>query len=232
MENGKIIVIEGPDGIGKTTQINLLKEKFKDSSIEYTTHHFPTRGKSQAEYVDRYLSGAMGPKEELNQFLINSFFAIDRAVTWDESLNDEYKKGKVILLDRYTTSSLIYQSALIKDPIEKERFLNYVPYYEYNVLNINEPDLVIFLTAPYDIVEQFINERDKNNYQKKDIHEDDNEYMKRVYINANYMAERFNWSIINYMDNGRLKTPEEINDEIVKVLAEKLGLTFSKTLKK
>ena len=56
--------------------------------------------------------------------------------------------------------------------------------------------------------------------------------MKRVYCNSNHLAERYEWSIVNYDDNGRIKSPEEINDEIVKVIEEKLGLTFSKTLKK
>ena len=233
MQNGKVIVIEGAcDCIGKTMQRKLLEKKFKDSSIEYVTHHFPTRGKSQAELVDRYLSGALGKKDELNPFLVNNFFAIDRAVTWEENLNEEYENGKVILLDGYTTSSLIYQSTLIKDPVEREKFLNYVPYYEYDILGIKKPDLIIFLTAPYTTDQEFAKRISTKTKHTKDIHENDQEYMKRVYCNSNHLAERYEWSIVNYDDNGRIKSPEEINDEIVKVIEEKLGLTFSKTLKK
>lgn len=232
MDSGKVIVIEGVcDCIGKTTQIKLLEEKFKNASVEYVTHHFPTKGKPQAEYAEKYLKGAFGQRNKLDPFLINSFFTIDRAVTWKQDLKEKYDSGNIILLDRYTTSSLTYQGALIDDKDERDKFLEYVQNHEYNVLRIQKPDLVIFLKAPYEVVKIFEQKRDLITNKKKDIHESDDEYMKKVYNLSNIIAEKYGWSIIDYMDNGRIKTEEEINEEIINILEEKLHLNLSKTLK-
>ena len=65
-------------------------------------------------------------------------------VTWKDKLKDAYEKGNIILLDRYTTSSLIYQSSLMDDYYEKKDFIDYVADYEYNKLGIKKPDKVIY----------------------------------------------------------------------------------------
>ena len=73
-------------------------------------------------------------------------YAYDRAITWETKLKEEYENGSIILLDRYTTSSIIYQSTLIENKNVKKDFIDYISDYEYNKLGIGKPDLVIFLT--------------------------------------------------------------------------------------
>ena len=116
----KIIVIEGAcDGIGKTTQFNLLKQYLEENGTEVVSHHYPSYNTIQGKLVEEYLSGHLGKISDLSPYLVNSLYAIDRAITWESELKEK-AKGKVLLLDRYTTSSLIYQTALIDNLEEKK----------------------------------------------------------------------------------------------------------------
>ena len=116
MKKGKLIVIEGAtDGVGKTTQFNLLKERLEREGEEVVTHHFPTYHSPEGHLVELYLQGKFGPVKSLSPYFINSLYAIDRAIVWKTKLEKAYLEGKIILLDRYTTSSLMYQSSVIQD---------------------------------------------------------------------------------------------------------------------
>ena len=152
-EKGKLIVVEGAcDGIGKTTQFEKLKEHLQNDGKEIAYHHFPTYGTYYGAPVEKYLQGEFGKPKDLSPYFINSLYAVDRAVAWYSELKKLYDKGDIILLDRYTTSSLIYQSALIENLDEKKKFIDYVTEFEYGKIGIKEPDNVIFLHAPFDLV--------------------------------------------------------------------------------
>ncbi|MCR5787894.1 MAG: thymidylate kinase [Bacilli bacterium] len=219
MEKGKLIVIEGAcDGIGKSTQFKRLKERLTEGGLEVVSHHFPSYGTPQAADVEKYLSGEFGKPSELSPYFINELYAHDRKVTWDEVLKKEFDSNKVILLDRYTTSSLIYQSALISDEEEKKKFIDWVVNYEYKKLGIKEPDKVIFLTAPFDIVTRLRSERKDNEGVVNDIHEQDLDFMKKVYENANYIANYLNWDIIECSKNNQMLTIDEIHESIYQAI--------------
>lgn len=216
MSKGRIIVIEGAcDGIGKSTQYSLLKEKLGDRVI---THHFPSYDSYQGKGVEEYLKGNYGDVKELSPYFVNNLYAYDRGVTWQTILKDKYEEGYTILLDRYTTSSIIYQSCLIEDLEERKKFIDYVIDYEYNKLQIGKPDEVIFLTAPFDTVTKLRNERKVNDGVQNDIHEKDLNFMKKVYDNAVFVADYLDWNIINCVEDGKFKEKEEIHKDICKKL--------------
>ncbi|MBO6244365.1 MAG: deoxynucleoside kinase [Clostridia bacterium] len=216
MSKGKIIVIEGAcDGIGKSTQYSLLKEKLGDRVI---THHFPSYDSYQGKGVEKYLKGNYGDVKELSPYFVNNLYAYDRGVTWQTKLKDKYEEGYTILLDRYTTSSIIYQSCLIEDLEDRKKFIDYVVDYEYNKLQIGKPDEVIFLTAPFDIVTKLRNERKVNDGVQNDIHEKDLDFMKKVYDNAVFVADYLDWNIINCVEDEKFKEKEEIHKDICKKL--------------
>ena len=153
MNKGKLIVVEGAcDGIGKSTQYELLCKSLLEDNYEVCRHHFPSYGTVEAAPVEKFLRGELGSPKDISPYLVNSLYAVDRAITWQTSLKPEYEQGKIILLDRYTTSSLIYQSATIEDIDERKKFLDYITDFEYNKLGIQKPDAVIFLFAPFEIV--------------------------------------------------------------------------------
>ena len=219
MDKGKLIVIEGAcDGIGKSTQYNLLKEKLVKENVDVVSHHFPSYNTYQAKPVEEYLAGNLGKPKDISPYFINSLYAVDRAVTWLTELSKEYNEGKIILLDRYTTSSLIYQSALIEDIEEKKKFIDYVIDFEYKKIGIKEPDEVIFLSAPFDLVTKLRSERVDNEGIKNDIHEQDIEFMKKVYENAIFIANYLSWNIINCAENNKFRSIESINDEIYRLV--------------
>lgn len=227
---GTLIVIEGAlDGIGKSTQFNLLKEELgKENNV--ISHHFPTYDEYQGKPVIEYLKGSFGKPSELSPYFVNTLYAVDRKITWEKKLKKGYEKGDIILLDRYTTSSLIYQSALIDDIEEKNKFLDYVIDYEFNKLEIKEPDKVIFLTAPFDLITRLRNKRlsESGEQIEGDIHEKDLDFMKKVYDNSIYCANYFNWKIINCADGDRFKSIKEIHEEIKNSLKEDLCLKRKK----
>ena len=216
MDKGKLIVIEGAtDGLGKSTQADLLyKELSKNNTV--ITHHFPSYGEEQGKLATNYLNGEYGTMHELSPYFINSLLAVDRAITWKTKLEKEYNKGNIILLDRYTTSSLIYQSALLETEEKKKEFIDFIVDYEYNKLGIKKPDIVIFLTAPYELTKELLNKRET----KKDMHEKDEEYLKTVYDNSLFVANYLGFNIVECGDstNTKFRSIEDIHNDIMNLL--------------
>ena len=222
MEKGKLIVFEGAsDGIGKSTQIELLRKRLESEGYIIVNHHFPTYDTYHGAPVEEYLSGNLGSIDELTPYFINSLYAVDRACAWNTKLKYLYNDGNVLLFDRYTTSSLMYQSAKIKDINEKIEFLDYVSDFEYNRLGIQEPDIVIFLTAPFDMITEMRNGRVNNDGIVNDLHERDPEYLREVYDNAMFVANHLSWNIINCNDGDRLRDREDIHEEIYRLVRKK-----------
>lgn len=218
----KLIVIEGAcDGIGKTTQYELLCGHLINDGVKIAKHHFPSYDTYQAIPVEKYLSGDYGNPNDINPYFINSLYAIDRGITWYTKLKELYEQDNIILLDRYTTSSLIYQSALIDDIEEKKKFIDYVIDFEYNKLGIKEPDIVIFLNAPFDLVTNLRGQRIQNEGINNDIHEKDIEFMKKVYNNALFIADYLNWNKIECSNNNEMRNKEDIHQEIYKLIKTK-----------
>ena len=216
---GKLVVIEGAcDGIGKTTQFNLLKEHLKDDGKIVVNHHFPSYNTAQGTLVEKYLNGELGNPSEDSSYYVASLYAVDRAVTWYTKLKEEYDKGNIVLLDRYTTSTLIYQSAMIEDIEKKKEFINFVMDHEYNKIGIKKPDNVIFLTAPYDLVTNLREKRTENEGLENDIHESNREFMKKVYDNALFVANYLSWDIVECSKDGKMREKEDIHNDIYNLL--------------
>lgn len=222
MERGKLIIIEGAcDGIGKTTQYDMLCKRIQSEGIQIGKHHFPSYKTPQGVPVERYLKGEYGQPSQLSPYFINSLYAIDRGITWQTDLKQQYEQGKTIILDRYTTSSLIYQSALIKDIDEKKKFIDYVIDFEYRKIGIKEPDNVIFLHAPFDVVSEMRKDRKQNEGVTNDIHERNQDYMKKVYENSIFIADYLSWDKVQCNDGNKMRTIEDIHEEVYSLVKKK-----------
>lgn len=222
MEKGKLIVIEGAcDGIGKTTQYEMLCNHFLNDGREIANHHFPSYGTYQGVPVEKYLKGEFGQPNELSPYFINSLYANDRGITWYTKLKPLYDEGKVVLLDRYTTSSLIYQSALIEDIEQKKKFIDFVIDFEYHKIGIKEPDNVIFLYAPFELVTEMRNARKQNDGVVNDIHESNLEFMKKVYESAMFIADYLSWDKIQCNDGNKMRSIDDIHEEIYNLVKTK-----------
>ena len=203
MKKGKLIVVEGAcDGIGKSTQFELLKQRLEKDGNEIASHHFPSYETFQGRPVEEYLHGTFGKPSELSPYFVNTLYAADRAITWNLDLRQKFEEGQILVLDRYTTSSLIYQSALIEDIEERKKFIDYVCDFEYNKLGIRKPDNVIFL-------------------HEEDIHERDLDFMLKVYENAMFLADYLSWDKIKCNDGDKLRSIEDIHEEIYQKVKNK-----------
>ena len=215
MEKGKLIVVEGAcDGIGKSTQFGLLQEHLKQDGATVASHHFPSYNTFHGRPVEENLHGTFGKPSELSPYFVNSLYAVDRAMAWNLELGPKYEAGEILVLDRYTTSSLIYQSALIEDIEERKKFIDYVCDFEYNKLGIKRPDNVIFLHAPFDLVTELRKARNTSSGVEEDIHEKDLDFMLKVYENAMFLADYLSWDKIQCNEGDKFRSIEDIHAEI------------------
>ena len=223
MDKGKLFVLEGAsDGIGKTTQFNLLNKYLIDNGYEVVNHHFPSYDTYHGAPVEKYLSGEFGSPEETSPYFVNGLYAMDRGCAWYSKLKPMYDMGKIICLDRYTTSSLIYQSALIDNLEEKKKFIDYVIDFEYNKVGIKKPDTVIFLYAAFDLVTELRNSRISNDGIVNDIHERDLEFMRKVYDSAMFVAKYLSWDMIKCDDGNKIRSIEDIHEDICCLVRKKI----------
>ena len=213
----KLIVIEGvSDSVGKTTQIKELYNKLIKDGKEVVYHHFPSYGSVGASLVEEYLKGNLGKREEIGPYAISSFYAVDRFYAYHNELKEALEDGKIVLLDRYTTSNLIYQGSLFERE-KKDEFLDYITDYEYNRLGLKKPDLVIFLKLDKDFANTLRKNRDYDGIDG-DINEKDNVFLDKVYDNSLYVADKYNFKIIECSKEGKLRSIDEISSEIYDVV--------------
>lgn len=218
---GKLIIIEGTDGSGKQTQTSLLYEKLcKEKGKENVRKiSFPNYESKASEPVKMYLAGEFGKNvDSVNAYAASLFYSVDRYASFKKEWEKFYNKGGIVISDRYTTSNMVHQAPKIKNEEEREKFLEWLTDLEWKKISIPEPDLVFFLDVPFEFSQKLMKERNNKitGEEKKDIHESDKEYLKNAYDLAKELAVKYNWTIIPCVKDNKLKSVEEINNEIMK----------------
>ncbi len=220
---GKVIVIEGTDSSGKETQTKRLYERLLNERENVKKLSFPNYESPACEPVKMYLAGEFGDKAlDINPYPISTMFAIDRYASYKKDWEKFYKEGGVLVTDRYTTSNMVHQASKIEDENLKSQYLDWLEDLEYRKMDIPKPDIVIFLNMPTDMALKLMAAR-KNKItgeESKDIHEKDGEYLRKSYNNACEIAKKYDWLEIKCVEEGRLKTIEEIGEEIFSVVKE------------
>lgn len=212
---GKIIIIEGLDSSGKATQVAKLYNRLADEGYKVKKVEFPNYKSPSSLFIKMYLNGEFGSKpEDVSPYIASTFYALDRYVSYKKEWEDFYLSGGIIIADRYTTSNMVHQASKIQDLREKEKYLEWLTDYEYNIYKLPAPDCVIFLNVPPEYSQKLMVDR-ANKYTgkaEKDIHERNFEYLNRSYKNAMYIIERYKWIKIDCVKNGNLKSIDEIHD--------------------
>jgi dTMP kinase len=217
MKKGLLIVIEGGDGSGKTTQFNLLKDRLIKDGHQVETVDFPQYGKPSAVMVEKYLNGDFGTAKEVGAYRASIFYAADRYEA-SFQMKKWLASGKIILANRYATSNMVHQSGKIKDLVERDKFLEWLDELEFNIFNIPRPDFVFFMNISAEISQGLALKKDArhdNIKSKNDIHENDIEHLKDALEAGNYVAKKYNWEIIN-CNNGSsaMRSIEDIHGEV------------------
>lgn len=220
---GKLIVIEGTDSSGKETQTKRLFEKLQEKELKVKKISFPNYDSPACEPVKMYLAGAFGEDAmKVNPYPVSTMYAIDRYASFKTDWEKFYNGDGIIVTDRYVTSNMVHQASKIRDLDEKKKYLDWLDDLEYEKMEIPRPDLVIFLNMPTEMAVRLMAER-KNKItgeEKKDIHERDKEYLKESHANACKIANIYKWKEIKCNDGERIKTIEEIGEEVFSLVEE------------
>lgn len=218
---GKLIVIEGLDGSGKSTQIELLKDYIKSNNISVRKIKLPDYPSDSSALVRMYLNGDFGKQpQDVNAYAASAFYAVDRYANYKLKWKDDYESGKVILADRYTTSNAYHQATKLQES-EWKSYFNWLEDFEYVKLGLPKPDAVIYLDMPIEISQAMMSGRYGGDENKKDIHEADTEYLSHCRKAALAAAKEMNWNYINCAaDEYTPRSISSINDEIKKLITK------------
>lgn len=208
---GRLIVIEGSDGSGKTEQWKLLASRFKKNGYNIELVDFPQYSKVSSGLINNYLRGIYGKPGEVSPYAASLFYALDR---YDLSfkMREWLKEGKVILANRYVASNGGHQGGKIKENHKRKEFFKWLYEIEYNILNIPKPDINVFLDVPIELSKQLVERRGL----PKDEHEQDLEHIKNAYASYRVLLRYFpkDFLVINCMRAGKLRSRKDIHDEI------------------
>ena len=211
---GRLIVIEGLDGSGKATQAKRLAAALQQHGKRVREISFPNYDSDSSTLVKMYLSGAFGTQPgDVNAYAASSFSAVDRYAGMKQNWGDFYGDGGILIADRYTTSNAVHQCC--KLPREQwDQFLDWLFDFEYGLLGLPAPDLVVYLRLGIETSQHLMSERYHGDEKKKDIHESNMAYLKQAHLAADYCAGRYAWKTVDCAENGSLRTIEEIVAEV------------------
>ena len=220
---GKLMVIDGLDGCGKSTQLDLLDRHLRQNDIAYRLISFPDYEQPSSALVKMYLAGDFGSAAgDVNAYAASSFYAVDRYASFKMFWGEDYRNGLPILAARYTTSNAIHQMAKMA-PENWDAFLAWLEDYEYGRLGLPRPDQVVFLDMPPEISQRLMTARYGGDDTKKDIHERDRVYLRNCRNAALYAAEKCGWTVVTCGDGEDPFPPEEINLQLQHIFSAMLG---------
>jgi len=218
---GKLVVIDGLDGSGKTTQFELIQKRLEYKNM--TAISFPDYDQPSSALVKMYLSGEFSSSVEgVNAYAASSFYAVDRYASYKKFWENNYKGGDLVLASRYVSSNIIHQ--MVKLPHDEwDIYLDWLYDYEFVKLGLPMPNKVIFLDMPIKISQSLMTSRYNGDNTKKDIHEKDVKYLQKCREAALYAAGKLNWNIIKCSDGVNPYNIDKINNEIRDIIFEVLN---------
>jgi len=222
VNNRLLIVIDGLDGSGKSTQFELVQKELLKKKLSVKAISFPDYEQPSSSLIKMYLSGEFSKKaDEVSPYAASSFYAVDRYASYKLFWEKNYKNGDLILASRYVSSNAIHQ--MVKLPQnEWGDFLAWLDDYEYNKLGLPKADKVIFLDMPVEVSQKLLTKRYNGNDCKKDIHEADVEYLNNCRESALFAAEKQNWCVIECSENGQPLGIEIIFDRIMEEISKSI----------
>lgn len=221
MSKGKIIVLEGLDGCGKSTQLELIVKALAEKGFAVRLVSFPNYDSHSGKIITDYLGGNIPCEGRSGAYAASSFYAADRYISFNTDWKHHYDNGEIIVCGRYTTSNAIYQMTKLADT-ERDEFLSWLWDYEYNKLGIPRPDKVIFLEMPLEVSQKLLSSRYNGDEAKKDIHERNLDFMKKCRDSALYTAEKCGWDMICCSDGAEPFSIEHISRRILASVEELL----------
>ena len=219
---GKLIVLEGIDGSGKSAQYRRLTARFEREGLDYHSIVFPRYDQESSALIRMYLNGDFGSRPgDVNAYASSIFYAVDRYASYMTDWKAYYQSGGVVLSDRYTTSNAVHQGAKLP-PEEQPRFFDWLYDLEYVKLGLPRPDLVIFLDVDLATSEARMHRRQLKTGKSGDIHERDTEYLQLCLDTGHRAAAHYGWRVVDFMKDGKEREVDEKHEEIYQIVRELL----------
>jgi dTMP kinase len=217
---GKLIALEGIDGSGKRTQLDLLAGELAARGLPVFRISFPRYESSFGKLVGRYLNGEFGALDAVDPHLSALLYASDRLEAKAE-IETALSVEKIVLADRYIASNMAHQSARIP-PAQREEFLTWLKRLEYDLYALPAEDLVVYLRVPVAEAHRLVALKSARAYTtlKRDIQEADIKHLEETAIIYDRLATEANWARIDCTNTvtGALYSPEEIHRAVLQAV--------------
>ena len=220
---GRLIVIDGLDGSGKSTQSERVLEELKKKGEKVMMISFPDYKEPSSALVKMYLGGEFSSSPEgVNAYAAGTFYAVDRYASYKKFWEDKYLEGYTILATRYVSSNAIHQMVKLPES-EWDNYLDWLDDFEYSKLGLPKPDKVIFLNMSRRVADKLIESRYGYDESKKDIHESDVTYLDNCRKAAVFTADFSGWTVVPCAENGQARTINDISDDVLNEVLAVLG---------
>ena len=217
---GKLIVIEGTDGSGKSTQFKLLTQRLTREGRDFRQLEFPQYSEPSSALIKMYLGGEFGTNVgDVNAYAATAFFAVDRYASYKKFWGNWYEKGGLVVSGRYTTSNAVHQASKERPELWTE-YWKWLSEFEYDRLGLPCPDLTVYLDVPTEYTEKMMRKREQDTNTTADIHEQDLSYLATCRRCGREAAAFFGWKIIDCVRDGAMRSIEDIHEEIYRYVTQ------------
>ncbi len=206
----KLIVFEGIDGAGKSTQVALLARTLRARGVRVTVFDIPRYASLMGKLIKESLMGKYGDFLKVSPYLASLPYALDRAAATPRVMR-ALERG-VVICNRYTPSNIAFQGAKIRNAGERSAFARWCETLEYRELGIPKPDRIILLDTPPATAQQLMSKK------KKDQHEKAVQYQKHVADFYRQLAKGTSWRRVECFRNGEMLPPNEIHELVMRSL--------------
>ncbi|MGH9728798.1 MAG: dTMP kinase [Candidatus Acidiferrales bacterium] len=217
---GKFIALEGIDGSGKRTQLEMLSRALRKRSLAHVTVSFPHYEGFFGRMVARYLNGEFGGLSEVDAHFSALLYAGDRLEN-KKQLEGNLAQGKMILADRYIGSNLAHQGARVPRR-QLAEFLRWLEQLEYGVYGLPREDIVIYLRLPAAKAQAMVGKKSGRGYTRRrhDLQEANLAHLKAAASIYDRLAKRQNWRTIDcvHRSEREMLAPEAIHRQVMEVV--------------
>ena len=219
-----LIAIEGIDGSGKGTQAKLLLNKLKNINKESILLQFPQYSNNFfGKEVGKYLNGDYGSLNSINPKMASLLYGLDRFES-KPLLEKALNNNGYVICDRYIASNMAHQATRVSEHLALD-LMNWIKYFETQILQLPWPDLTIFLKTSIDNSQRLVTKKEAREYtlKKLDLHEADTDHLKNANRNFELLSKDSNWVAIDCISNtGDLRSIEIIHNEIVSEIFKRI----------
>jgi len=214
---GKLIAVEGIDGSGKRTQVDLLTLNLKARGHSVYSTGFPQYDSWFGKMVGQFLNGDLGPLESVDPHFTTLLYAGDRFEA-KPILTAALDNGQIVLVDRYTGSNLAHQTARVP-PAKRAKFLEWIEHLEYGIYDLPREDLILYLRVPPGEAQRLVAKKSARAYTtaKQDILEASLRHLEQAADMYDLLALQPPWVTIECFDAARaaMRSPKEIAQDVL-----------------